>query len=159
VTKNTMEQHGAEPPRMRPMMNNALWIVQWLLALLFLFAGGMKLVLPIEAMTKQMPLPGWFLRLIGVCETLGAIGLILPGLLRIRQSLTPAGRRRAGRHYDRRDGAHDGDCRPRCCAVPVGGRAPLGVCRLRPLDVGAPRKVHWPRRSGGSSFDLTAEAA
>jgi uncharacterized membrane protein YphA (DoxX/SURF4 family) len=89
MTKNTMEQHGAEPPRMRPMMNRALWIVQWLLALLFLFAGGMKLVLPIEAMTKQMPLPGLFLRFIGVCETLGAIGLILPGLSRIRQGLTP----------------------------------------------------------------------
>jgi len=70
-------------------MNRALWIVQWLLALLFLFAGGMKLILPVEAMTKQMPLPGLFLRFIGVCEALGATGLILPGLLRIRQGLTP----------------------------------------------------------------------
>src|ERR1039457_3892304 len=70
-------------------MNYALWIVQGLLALLFLFSGGMKLVLPIEAMTKQMPLPGLFLRFIGVAEVLGAIGLILPGLLRIRRSLTP----------------------------------------------------------------------
>jgi drug/metabolite transporter (DMT)-like permease len=70
-------------------MNYALWIVQGLLALLFLFAGGMKLVLPIEAMTKQMPLPGLFLRFIGVAEVLGAIGLILPGLLRIRRGLTP----------------------------------------------------------------------
>ena len=40
-------------------MNYALWIVQGLLALIFLFAGGMKLVLPVEEMTKQMPLPGW----------------------------------------------------------------------------------------------------
>jgi hypothetical protein len=40
-------------------------------------------------MTKQMPLPGLFLRFIGVCEALGAIGLILPGLLRIRQGLIP----------------------------------------------------------------------
>jgi hypothetical protein len=39
-------------------MNYALWIVQGLLALLFLFAGGMKLVLPVEEMTKQIPLPG-----------------------------------------------------------------------------------------------------
>jgi len=70
-------------------MNYALWIVQCLLALLFLFAGGMKLVLPIEEMTKQMALPGPFLRFIGVAETLGAIGLILPGLLRIRPGLTP----------------------------------------------------------------------
>ena len=35
----------------------ALWIVQGLLALLFLFAGGMKLVLPIEEVTAQMPVP------------------------------------------------------------------------------------------------------
>jgi len=70
-------------------MTYALWIVQGLLAALFLFAGGMKSVLPIEEMTKQMPLPGLFLRFIGVCEGLGALGLILPGLLRIRPGLTP----------------------------------------------------------------------
>jgi hypothetical protein len=71
------------------MMTYALWIVQGLLALLFLFAGGMKLVQPIEALTEQMPLPGLFVRFIGVAEVLGAIGLILPGLLRIRPGLTP----------------------------------------------------------------------
>jgi uncharacterized membrane protein YphA (DoxX/SURF4 family) len=73
------------------MMNIALWIVQVLLALLFLFAGGMKLVLPIEEMTKQMPLPlpDLFLRFTGIVEVLGAIGLILPWLLRIRPGLTP----------------------------------------------------------------------
>jgi len=72
-------------------MNVALWIVQVLLALLFLWAGGIKLVMPIEEMMKQMPLPlpGWFLRFIGVAEVLGALGLILPGLLRIRPGLTP----------------------------------------------------------------------
>jgi uncharacterized membrane protein YphA (DoxX/SURF4 family) len=70
-------------------VNYALWIVQGLLALLFLFAGGMKLVLPVEEMTKQVPMPGLFLRFIGVAEVLGAIGLILPGLLRIRPGLTP----------------------------------------------------------------------
>ena len=70
-------------------MTYALWIVQVLLALLFLFAGGMKLVLPLEELTAQMPLPGPFVRFIGVAEVLGAIGLILPGLLRIRPGLTP----------------------------------------------------------------------
>ena len=70
-------------------MTYALWIVQGLLALLFLFAGGMKLVQPLEVLTEQMPLPGLFVRFIGVAEVLGAIGLILPGLLRIRQGLTP----------------------------------------------------------------------
>ena len=72
-------------------MNKALWIVQGLLAALFLFAGVVKLVMPIEEMTKQMPLPlpGWFLHFTGVVEVLGAIGLILPWLLRIRPGLTP----------------------------------------------------------------------
>jgi uncharacterized membrane protein YphA (DoxX/SURF4 family) len=73
----------------RPIMTYALWIVQGLLAAIFLFAGGMKLVLPLEALTGQMPLPGLFVRFIGVAEVLGAIGLILPGLLRIRPALTP----------------------------------------------------------------------
>jgi uncharacterized membrane protein YphA (DoxX/SURF4 family) len=70
-------------------MNRALWIIQALLAALFLFAGGMKLVLPIEEMTKQIPIPGLFLRFIAVCEVLGALGLILPWLLCIRPGLTP----------------------------------------------------------------------
>ena len=70
-------------------MNIALWIVQGLLAALFLFAGGMKLVTPIEAMTQQMAFPGLFLRFIGVVEVLGGLGLILPGLFRIRPGLTP----------------------------------------------------------------------
>jgi uncharacterized membrane protein YphA (DoxX/SURF4 family) len=72
-------------------VTHVLWIVQGLLAVLFLFAGGMKLVLPVEEMTKQMPLPlpGLFLQFIGVAEVLGAVGLILPGLLRIRPGLTP----------------------------------------------------------------------
>lgn len=67
----------------------SLWVIQGLLALLFLFAGGAKLVMPIEVMTKQLALPGWFFRFIGVAEIFGAIGLILPGLLRIRLGLTP----------------------------------------------------------------------
>jgi hypothetical protein len=67
----------------------ALWIVQGLLAALFLFAGGMKLILPLEKLTGQIPLPGLFMRFIGVAEVLGALGLILPGLLRIRPGLTP----------------------------------------------------------------------
>jgi hypothetical protein len=75
----------------KPIMTVSLWIIQGLLALLFLFAGSMKLIMPIEMMTAQMtvPLPGLFLQFIGVAEVAGAFGLILPGLLRIRPGLTP----------------------------------------------------------------------
>jgi uncharacterized membrane protein len=67
-----------------------LWIIQWVLALLFLFAGGVKLILPAAELAKQAPmLSAGFLRFVGVCEVLGAIGLILPGLLRMRPGLTP----------------------------------------------------------------------
>ena len=70
-------------------MTYALWTVQAQLALVFLFSGSMKLVLPLEVLTEQLPVPGLFVRFIGVAETLGAIGLILPPLLRIRPGLTP----------------------------------------------------------------------
>ena len=74
-------------------MNVILWILQVLLALLFLFAGGIKLVMPIEVLMQQgspnqVVLPGSFIRFIGVCEVLGALGLVLPGLFRNRQYLT-----------------------------------------------------------------------
>lgn len=75
-------------------MTYALWFVQALLALMFLFAGGMKLVVPPDVLASmgspnQIPLPGWFVRFIGVAEVLGALGLILPGLFRVRKGLTP----------------------------------------------------------------------
>ena len=69
--------------------NAALWVIQGLLAALFLFAGGFKLALPLAALAKVSPLPAAFLKFIGVCEVTGAVGLILPGLLRIRTVLTP----------------------------------------------------------------------
>ncbi len=66
-----------------------LWIIQVALAALYLFAGAMKFILPVAAMTKQIPFPGWFLHFIGACELLGAAGLILPGALHIHEELTP----------------------------------------------------------------------
>src|SRR5215471_13339075 len=82
------EDDGASK-RKRRNLNIILWTVQVLLALLFLWAGGVKLVLPPDLLRGQMPLPVLFLRFIGVCESLGALGLILPGLTRIRPGMTP----------------------------------------------------------------------
>ena len=73
-------------------MNIALWIVQGLLAVAFLLAGGMKLTQPKEKLRENM---GWVedfapntIRLIGLLEVLGAIGLILPWALTIVPELT-----------------------------------------------------------------------
>jgi uncharacterized membrane protein YphA (DoxX/SURF4 family) len=72
-------------------MNIVLWIIQILLALLFLFSGITKL-LPIFTMPPPPPgmwmPPIWFLKFIGLCEVLGGLGLVLPGLLRRQQYLT-----------------------------------------------------------------------
>jgi hypothetical protein len=72
-------------------MRYALWIVQGLLALLFLFGGVVKFVTPYEEMMAQMPLalPAWFIYFIGAAEVLGALGLVLPAITHIRPGLVP----------------------------------------------------------------------
>jgi DoxX-like family len=65
-----------------------LWTIQGLLALLFLFAGVMKLVAPAAELAQQSPLPPLFIKFIGLAEVAGALGLVLPGLLRIGRGLT-----------------------------------------------------------------------
>ncbi|GHO45797.1 DoxX family protein [Ktedonospora formicarum] len=82
---NSKAQHG------KVAMSIGLWAVQVLVALIFLFSGSSKLIMPIEMMTTQMaiPLPGLFIRFLGVAEVAGALGLILPGLFRIQRILTP----------------------------------------------------------------------
>ena len=69
--------------------NAVLWIVQALLAALFLFAGGMQLVMPIDELVAQSHMSGGFLRFIGVVEVLGGLGIVLPGLTGIAPILTP----------------------------------------------------------------------
>ena len=87
--RRTIETITQTRPPMSKRINVLLWTVQALLAALFLFAGAMKFILPIAEMTKQMPLPGAFIRFIGICEITGALGLVLPGIFRIRLDLTP----------------------------------------------------------------------
>ena len=74
-------------------MNIALWIVQILLAFAFLMAGTLKATQPIERLAQRMTwvkaVPSWTVRLIGILEILGAIGLILPIVTGILPWLTP----------------------------------------------------------------------
>ena len=66
-------------------MKYVLWVIQVLLALLFLFAGGVKLVMPIQTLEEQAHISGLFLKFIAIVEILGALGLVLPGVFKIRQ--------------------------------------------------------------------------
>ena len=74
--------------------DRVLWVLQVLLAALYLFAGGFKLAASPESMRASPAdaVPGpevvLFLRMIGGFEVLGALGLILPGLTGIRPHLT-----------------------------------------------------------------------
>ena len=65
-------------------MNIVLWILQALLALVFLAHGWLFLSPPPE-IAEQMnaSLPRWFQLFLGVAEVLAGIGLTLPGLTRI----------------------------------------------------------------------------
>lgn len=74
-------------------MNVILWILQILLAILFVVGGVPKLILPASMLQPPSPnaivFPVSFLRFIGVCEVLGGLGLVLPGVFKTRQYLIP----------------------------------------------------------------------
>ena len=74
-------------------MNVTLWIVQGMLAVVFLVVGFMKLIQPKEKLAERMPFVEDFspatIKMIGVAEVLGAIGIVLPVLTGILPWLTP----------------------------------------------------------------------
>ena len=74
-------------------MNAALWAVQVILAIMFVMAGAMRLMKGKDELAEKM---GWVegssqptIRLIGMAEIMGAIGLIAPALTEIAPILTP----------------------------------------------------------------------
>ena len=76
-------------------MNTVLWILQGLLAFVFVASGGMKVVRT-KAQLKAMPQMGWAddfsepqIKAIGLVEVIGAVGLVLPWALGILPILTP----------------------------------------------------------------------
>ncbi len=73
--------------------NRTLWTIQGVLAVMFLLAGIPKLIMSADQLVGPGPIqfPAAFIRFIGVCEILGAIGMILPGLTGIKPGLTPLG--------------------------------------------------------------------
>src|SRR5258708_6611348 len=84
-----MENSNQKSPK---ALNVILWIAQVLLAGMFLMAGFTKVATPIDKLVVMMPfaaaLPVALIKFIGVSEILGALGLLLPSLLRIQPQLT-----------------------------------------------------------------------
>jgi uncharacterized membrane protein len=74
-------------------MNVFLWILQIVLAAMFALAGVRKSTQPKEKLVTRLPWVEDFsagtVRLIGIVELLGAIGLVLPAALDIAPVLTP----------------------------------------------------------------------
>jgi uncharacterized membrane protein YphA (DoxX/SURF4 family) len=74
-------------------LNFWLWAAQIVLALMFGTAGVMKAFRPIADLTSMMQWPGdvpvALTRFVGIAESLGAIGMILPMLTGILPWLTP----------------------------------------------------------------------
>lgn len=74
-------------------MNITLWIIAGVLAALFVAAGLMKATQPKQKLAENM---GWVddyspgaVKLIGVVEVLGGVGLILPAAVGVAEILTP----------------------------------------------------------------------
>lgn len=70
-----------------------LWITQLVLALTFAMSGWLKLTYPLPELGMYVPwansVPEWLVRFIGASEVLGAAGLVLPALTRVKPGLTP----------------------------------------------------------------------
>ena len=73
-------------------LNMALWVAQVILAVIFAMSGVMKAFYPIEDLAVSMAwtndLPETLVRFIGTMELAGAVGLLVPALLRFMPILT-----------------------------------------------------------------------
>lgn len=78
---------------MRSSLDTALWVVQVILAAAFVLRGGMNVLNPIANLASRMEwgafAPNTLVRILGLLEAAGALGLLLPALTRIWPVLTP----------------------------------------------------------------------
>ncbi len=74
-------------------LNRTLWIMQGFLFFTFGAAGIMKLTMPIDRLTAILSWPGavpeFLMRAIGAAEIAGAMGVLLPALVRMQAWITP----------------------------------------------------------------------
>ncbi|MBF4993458.1 DoxX family protein [Arthrobacter gandavensis] len=70
-----------------------LWVAEIVLALLYFGLGAMRLIQPYAKLVRVLrwpaDFPAWGVKLIGVAEILGALGLILPAATDVAPTLTP----------------------------------------------------------------------
>lgn len=75
------------------MLNTWLWVAQMMVALLVALTGFVKLVVPREALAKKMhwaaSWPRDRIKLLGLAEVAGAVGLVAPQATGIAPLLTP----------------------------------------------------------------------
>lgn len=73
-------------------INIGLWLVQIIIAALFILPGFMKMLQPIDKLASMMPwtgqVPQFMVRGLGLLDLLGGLGIILPSLMRIKPKLT-----------------------------------------------------------------------
>lgn len=73
-------------------MNNALWIAQGVAAIIFILTGTLKLAAPKDKLVSKMhwaaTWPPALIKLLGLAEVAGALGLVLPGMLHIVPAIT-----------------------------------------------------------------------
>jgi uncharacterized membrane protein len=74
-------------------MNTAFWLIQGFLALIFILTGAAKLVMPRERLAERMHWaaiwPRGRIKLLGLAEVAGAVGLVVPAATGIVPVLTP----------------------------------------------------------------------
>jgi uncharacterized membrane protein YphA (DoxX/SURF4 family) len=86
-----MTTHALTPSTGK-FLGPALWAVQVLLALFFIYAGYTKLATPAAALAQAMPWTAQHPGLVpwtGLVDLLGGIGILLPALTRVLPGLTP----------------------------------------------------------------------
>lgn len=80
---------GVAPSR---ALNVCLWTAQVIVAAMFCLSGFYKLFTPIPILAGMMPwtgqLPEGFVRFIGVVDSAGGLGVLLPALTRVLPGLT-----------------------------------------------------------------------
>lgn len=78
--------------RKRNGLHFGLWLAQFLIGAPFVYFGGMKIVCPIAVLSVIMPwtgeVPETMVRLLGLIDVAGGLGLLLPGLTKIKPGLT-----------------------------------------------------------------------